>query len=198
MNKERVSTTLGRAELVPFFPTDASFYPIGLSANQISPFLTCAVTPSLSRRTKGTDVLSNGVELYRTPSFITHPIHPTITGTKPMTILGSIIRHSPTKRCLPSAASICPSPFSCSRALLSTTASMATHPVTYNRAFLDFVKERLDEKPDTSEYFHHCKQEPVREAAVLMVKHVKPSGCLYSRRGASDLLKPKFLNILLV
>ncbi|KAG0342429.1 nudix (nucleoside diphosphate linked moiety X)-type motif 8 [Podila horticola] len=42
------------------------------------------------------------------------------------------------------------------------------HPLTYNRAFLDFVKERLDEKPDTSEYFHHCKQEPVREAAVLM------------------------------
>ncbi|KAF9217102.1 nudix (nucleoside diphosphate linked moiety X)-type motif 8 [Podila verticillata] len=45
---------------------------------------------------------------------------------------------------------------------------MATRPVTYNRAFLDFVKQRLDEKPDTSEYFNHCKQEPVREAAVLM------------------------------
>ncbi|KFH63265.1 hypothetical protein, variant [Podila verticillata NRRL 6337] len=85
-----------------------------------------------------------------------------------MPIFRSIIRHSPTKRCLPSAASIHPSLLPSSRALFSTTASMATRPVTYNRAFLDFVKQRLDEKPDTSEYFNHCKQEPVREAAVLM------------------------------
>ncbi|KAG0330818.1 nudix (nucleoside diphosphate linked moiety X)-type motif 8 [Podila humilis] len=40
--------------------------------------------------------------------------------------------------------------------------------VTYDRAYLDFVKQRLDGHHDTSEYFSYCKQEAVGEAAVLM------------------------------
>jgi len=42
--------------------------------------------------------------------------------------------------------------------------------VKYDRAFLDFVRKRLLDRPDTGAYFKHCKEEPVRQAGVFMVR----------------------------
>ncbi|KAF9108274.1 nudix (nucleoside diphosphate linked moiety X)-type motif 8 [Mortierella sp. GBA35] len=41
-------------------------------------------------------------------------------------------------------------------------------PVHLDRPFLDMVRQRLEDKDDTSAYFMHCKEEPVRQAGVLM------------------------------
>ncbi|KAI1315144.1 nudix (nucleoside diphosphate linked moiety X)-type motif 8 [Mortierella claussenii] len=42
-------------------------------------------------------------------------------------------------------------------------------PIEFDRAFLDLVKQRLEEDKDQiSHHFDYCKDEPLREAAVLM------------------------------
>lgn len=41
--------------------------------------------------------------------------------------------------------------------------------IKFDRAFLDFVRKRLLDPHDTSAYFKHCKEEPVRQAGVFMV-----------------------------
>ncbi|KAG0051274.1 nudix (nucleoside diphosphate linked moiety X)-type motif 8 [Gryganskiella cystojenkinii] len=46
--------------------------------------------------------------------------------------------------------------------------NISQETVKYDREFLDFVRERLLQKPDTKEYFQHCKEEPVRQAGVFM------------------------------
>jgi len=43
-------------------------------------------------------------------------------------------------------------------------------PVQLDTPFLEMVRQRLEEKDDTSAYFKHCKEDPVRQAGVFMVK----------------------------
>ncbi|KAF9115709.1 hypothetical protein BGX27_006815 [Mortierella sp. AM989] len=40
--------------------------------------------------------------------------------------------------------------------------------IQYDREFLELCRKRLEEKPDTSAYFTHCKQDPVRQAGVFV------------------------------
>ncbi|KAF9929936.1 nudix (nucleoside diphosphate linked moiety X)-type motif 8 [Linnemannia zychae] len=59
---------------------------------------------------------------------------------------------------------------------LTSSASVATAQakaasgtsLQLDEAFLNLVRERLEEKDDTSAYFMHCKEDPVRQAGVFM------------------------------
>ncbi|KAK3840447.1 MAG: NUDIX hydrolase domain-like protein [Linnemannia elongata] len=44
----------------------------------------------------------------------------------------------------------------------------AKDPIQLDASFLDMVRQRLVEKDDTSAYFMHCKEDPVRQAGVFM------------------------------
>lgn len=46
----------------------------------------------------------------------------------------------------------------------------AKDPIQLDAPFLDMVRQRLEEKDDTSAYFMHCKEDPVRQAGVFMVR----------------------------
>lgn len=46
----------------------------------------------------------------------------------------------------------------------------AKDPIQLDASFLDMVRQRLVEKDDTSAYFMHCKEDPVRQAGVFMVR----------------------------
>lgn len=45
----------------------------------------------------------------------------------------------------------------------------AEDPVQLDAPFLDMVRQRLKEKNDTSAYFMHCKEDPIRQAGVFVV-----------------------------
>ncbi|KAF9340345.1 hypothetical protein BGZ91_002516 [Linnemannia elongata] len=44
----------------------------------------------------------------------------------------------------------------------------AKDPIQLDAPFLDMVRQRLEGKDDTSAYFMHCKEDPVRQAGVFM------------------------------
>ncbi|KAG9065148.1 nudix (nucleoside diphosphate linked moiety X)-type motif 8 [Linnemannia hyalina] len=44
----------------------------------------------------------------------------------------------------------------------------AKDPIQLDAPFLDMVRQRLVERDDTSAYFMHCKEDPVRQAGVFM------------------------------
>lgn len=46
----------------------------------------------------------------------------------------------------------------------------AKDPIQLDAPFLDMVRQRLEGKDDTSAYFMHCKEDPVRQAGVFMVR----------------------------
>lgn len=58
----------------------------------------------------------------------------------------------------------------------------AKDPILLDAPFLDMVRQRLKEKDDTSAYFMHCKDDPVRQAGVFMVSEKLVELIFYAER----------------